>query len=86
MRKGVRVDGIAHRLVDTSLWIEGDALFARQENHLIGETKRPPRNAVPTGRIVLPDGPARTAVLLASDDAEYAVARTINMDGGNRMS
>lgn len=41
---------------------------------------------VPHGRFGVPEDLAGAAVFLASDDAEYIVAQTLNVDGGNWMS
>ncbi len=86
IRKGVRVNGIAPGVVDTPMWAEVDALFARYEDRPIGEKKRLVGEAVPYGRMGRPNDLAGAAVFLASDDAEYVVAQTLNVDGGNWMS
>jgi galactitol 2-dehydrogenase len=84
--KGVRVNGIAPGVVDTPMWVEVDALFARYEHRPIGEKKRLVGEAVPYGRMGRPEDLAGAAVFLASADAEYVVAQTLNVDGGNWMS
>ncbi len=86
IREGVRVNGIAPGVVDTPMWAEVDALFARYEHRPIGEKKRLVGEAVPYGRMGRPADLAGAAVFLASDDAEYVVAQTLNVDGGNWMS
>lgn len=86
IRKGVRVNGIAPGVVDTPMWAEVDRLFARYEKRSIGEKKRLVGEAVPYGRMGLPHDLAGAAVFLASDDAEYVVAQTVGVDGGNWMS
>lgn len=86
IRQGVRVNGIAPGVVDTPMWTDVDALFARYENRPIGEKKRLVGEAVPYGRMGRPGDLAGAAVFLASDDAEYVVAQTLNVDGGNWMS
>ncbi len=86
IRQGVRVNGMAPGVVDTPMWTEVDALFARYENRAIGEKKRLVGEAVPYGRMGRPGDLAGAAVFLASDDAEYVVAQTLNVDGGNWMS
>jgi NAD(P)-dependent dehydrogenase (short-subunit alcohol dehydrogenase family) len=83
---GIRVNGIAPGVVDTPMWTEVDALFACYEGRAIGETKRLVGEAVPYGRMGRPDDLAGAALFLASDDAEYVVAQTLNVDGGNWMS
>ncbi len=68
------------------MWDEVDALFAKYENRPLGEKKeagrgsRSPRPHGPGGR------PDRMAVFLASAEADYIVAQTYNVDGGNWMS
>ena len=63
-----------------------DSQFARYENLPPGEKKRQVGLAVPYGRMGLPDDIAGAAVFLASRDADYIVAQTLNVDGGNWMS
>jgi NAD(P)-dependent dehydrogenase (short-subunit alcohol dehydrogenase family) len=82
----INVNGIAPGVVDTPMWEEVDALFARYENRPLGEKKRLVGEAVPYGRMGRPEDHAGAAVFLASDDAEYVVAQTLNVDGGNWMS
>ncbi|HWA81086.1 MAG TPA: L-iditol 2-dehydrogenase [Acetobacteraceae bacterium] len=86
IRQGVRVNAIAPGVVDTPMWTEVDALFARYEGRPIGEKKRLVGEAVPYGRMGEPGDLVGAAVFLASDDAEYVVAQTLNVDGGNWMS
>ena len=86
IRYGIRVNGIAPGVVDTPMWDEVDALFARFENRPLGEKKRLVGEAVPYGRMGKPEDHAGAAVFLASDDSEYVVAQTLNVDGGNWMS
>ncbi|MDX5376752.1 MAG: L-iditol 2-dehydrogenase [Halomonas sp.] len=86
IRYGIRVNGIAPGVVDTPMWDEVDALFARYENRPLGEKKRLVGEAVPYGRMGKPEDHAGAAVFLASDDSEYVVAQTLNVDGGNWMS
>ena len=82
----INVNGIAPGVVDTPMWAEVDALFARYENRPIGEKSVCVGEAVPYGRMGRPEDHAGAAVFLASDDADYVVAQTLNVDGGNWMS
>ncbi|HEX2888623.1 L-iditol 2-dehydrogenase [Vineibacter terrae] len=82
----INVNGIAPGVVDTPMWTEVDALFARYEGRPLGEKKRLVGAAVPYGRMGYPEDHAGAAVFLASADADYVVAQTINVDGGNWMS
>ncbi|HXH02928.1 MAG TPA: L-iditol 2-dehydrogenase [Candidatus Competibacteraceae bacterium] len=82
----INVNGISPGVVDTPMWDEVDALFARYENRPLGEKKRLVGEAVPYGRMGLPEDHAGAAVFLASSDSDYVVAQTLNVDGGNWMS
>ena len=82
----VNVNGIAPGVVDTAMWDEVDALFARYEHRPIGEKKRLVGEAVPYGRMGVPEDIVGATVFLASSDADYIVAQTLNVDGGNWMS
>ena len=68
------------------MWDRVDSLFAKYENRPIGEKKRLVGEAVPYGRMGTPDDFRGIAVFLASQDSEYIVAQTFNVDGGNWMS
>ena len=82
----INVNGISPGVVDTPMWNEVDALFAKYERRPIGEKKRLVGEAVPFGRMGLPEDHAGAAVFLASSDSDYVVAQTLNVDGGNWMS
>lgn len=86
IKHGINVNGIAPGVVDTPMWDQVDALFARYENLAIGEKKRQVGLAVPAGRMGDPNDYRGAAVFLASSDADYVVAQTLNVDGGNWMS
>ena len=82
----INVNAIAPGVVDTPMWDEVDALFAKYENLPLGEKKRQVGAAVPYGRMGRPEDLTGMAVFLASDDADYILAQTYNVDGGNWMS
>jgi acetoin reductase-like protein len=82
----INVNGIAPGVVDTPMWDQVDALFAKYEGLPVGEKKRQVGLAVPYGRMGVPEDLAGAAVFLASADADYVVAQTLNVDGGNWMS
>ncbi|SDL36884.1 D-sorbitol dehydrogenase (acceptor) [Modicisalibacter muralis] len=86
IQHGINVNGISPGVVDTPMWRDVDALFARYEGRPLGEKKRLVGEAVPYGRMGLPDDHVGAAVFLASDDSNYVVAQTLNVDGGNWMS
>ncbi|HJS87491.1 MAG TPA: L-iditol 2-dehydrogenase [Acetobacteraceae bacterium] len=83
---GINVNAIAPGVVETPMWDQVDALFAKYENLPMGEKKRRVGRAVPYGRMGKPEEMAGAAVFLASRDADYIVAQTLNVDGGNWMS
>nr|WP_298410763.1 L-iditol 2-dehydrogenase [uncultured Halomonas sp.] len=86
IKHGINVNGIAPGVVDTPMWKEVDALFARYESRPLGEKKRLVGEAVPYGRMGHPEDHTGAAVFLASSDSDYVVAQTLNVDGGNWMS
>jgi D-sorbitol dehydrogenase (acceptor) len=83
---GIRVNGISPGVIDTPMWKDVDAQFAKAEGLQIGEKKKAVGLAVPLGRMGDPDDVARAAVFLASAEASYITAQTLNVDGGNVMS
>ena len=82
----IRVNGIAPGVVDTPMWDHVDSLFAKAEGLPPGEKKRRVGLEVPLGRMGMPGDIAGAAVFLASDEARYITAQTLNVDGGNVMS
>jgi D-sorbitol dehydrogenase (acceptor) len=82
----IRVNAIAPGVIDTPMWQHVDALFARYEGLQPGEKKRAVGLAVPLGRMGTPADIVGAAVFLASDEAAYITAQTLNVDGGNVMS
>jgi D-sorbitol dehydrogenase (acceptor) len=83
---GIRVNGIAPGVVDTPMWDHVDSLFAKAEGLPPGEKKRRVGLEVPLVRMGVPADIAGAAVFLASDEARYITAQTLNVDGGNVMS
>lgn len=86
IKHGINVNAIAPGVVDGEHWDGVDALFAKYENRPAGEKKRLVGEAVPFGRMGRAEDLTGMAIFLASDEAEYIVAQTYNVDGGNWMS
>nr|WP_294168214.1 L-iditol 2-dehydrogenase [uncultured Sphingomonas sp.] len=82
----INVNAIAPGVVDNEHWDDVDARFAKYENLPPGEKKRRVGEAVPFGRMARPGEIGGLATFLASADADYIVAQTYNIDGGNWMS
>jgi D-sorbitol dehydrogenase (acceptor) len=82
----INVNGIAPGVVDTPMWDAVDALFAKYEGKPLGQKKREVGQGVPFGRMGLPADLTGAAVFLASAEADYIVAQTLNVDGGQWMS
>jgi D-sorbitol dehydrogenase (acceptor) len=82
----INVNAIAPGVVEGEHWENVDALFAKHENRPLGEKKRLVGEAVPYGRMGRAEDLTGMAVFLASADADYVVAQTYNVDGGNWMS
>ena len=85
-KDNIRVNAIAPGVIDTPMWDVVDAQFAEYENKPIGQKKHEVGEAVPLGRMGNPRDVADPCVFLASDDARYITAQTLNVDGGNWMS
>ena len=81
---GINVNAISPGVVDTPMWETVDRLFAKYENRPIGEKKKLVGETVPFGRMGVPEDHVGAAIFLASNDSDYVVAQTINVDGGNR--
>lgn len=83
---GINVNAIAPGVVDGEHWDGVDAFFAKYEGKAPGQKKKEVGEAVPFGRMGTAEDLTGMAVFLASDAAEYIVAQTYNVDGGNWMS
>lgn len=86
IQHGINVNAIAPGVVDGEHWDGVDAFFAKYENKAPGQKKREVGDAVPFGRMGTAQDLTGMAVFLASNEAEYIVAQTYNVDGGNWMS
>lgn len=86
IQHGINVNAIAPGVVDGDHWDGVDAFFAKYERKAPGQKKAEVGAAVPFGRMGTADDLAGMAVFLASSEADYIVAQTYNVDGGNWMS
>lgn len=83
---GINVNAIAPGVVDGEHWDGVDAFFAKYEGKAPGQKKREVGAAVPHGRMGTAADLTGMAVFLASSDADYILAQTYNVDGGQWMS
>ena len=86
IKHGINVNAIAPGVVDGEHWDGVDAMFAKFENRPLGEKKKLVGAEVPFGRMGRAEDLTGMAVFLASSEAEYIVAQTYNVDGGNWMN
>ena len=83
---GINVNAIAPGVVDGDHWDGVDAYFAKLEGLKPGEKKKQVGAAVPFGRMGTAADLTGMAIFLATPEADYIVAQTYNVDGGNWMS
>lgn len=83
---GINVNAIAPGVVDGEHWDAVDAFFARLESKAPGQKKAEVGASVPYGRMGRPGDLTGMSVFLASSEADYIVAQTFNVDGGQWMS
>ncbi|UWR09388.1 L-iditol 2-dehydrogenase [Ruegeria sp. B32] len=86
IKHGINVNAIAPGVVDGEHWDGVDAFFAKYEGKAPGQKKKEVGEAVPFGRMGRAEDLTGMAVFLASSEADYIVAQTYNVDGGNWMS
>jgi len=86
IKYGINVNAISPGVVDGEHWDDVDAFFAEYENKLPGQKKKEVGEAVPFGRMGLAEDLTGMAVFLASKEADYIVAQTYNVDGGQWMN
>ncbi|MEM7521659.1 MAG: L-iditol 2-dehydrogenase [Pseudomonadota bacterium] len=84
--QGINVNAISPGVVDGAHWDGVDAFFAKHEGKAPGQKKAEVGASVPFGRMGRAEDLTGMAVFLASDAAEYVVAQTYNVDGGQWMS
>jgi NAD(P)-dependent dehydrogenase (short-subunit alcohol dehydrogenase family) len=86
IRHGINVNAIAPGVVDGEHWDHVDSMFARLEGKKLGQKKAEVAAGVPAGRFATPADLTGMAVFLASGEADYILAQTYNVDGGQWMS
>jgi galactitol 2-dehydrogenase len=82
----INVNAMAPGVVDGEHWDGVDAFFAKYENRKPGEKKRLVGEAVPYGRMGTAADLTGMAIFLATSEADYIVAQTFGVDGGNWMA
>ncbi|TNF19320.1 MAG: L-iditol 2-dehydrogenase [Rhodobacteraceae bacterium] len=86
IRHGINVNAIAPGVVDGEHWVHVDSMFAKLEGKKPGQKKAEVEAGVPAGRFAVPADLTGMAVFLASEEANYIVSQTYNVDGGQWMS
>ena len=82
----INVNAISPGVVDGEHWDGVDEFFAKFEEKPLGQKKKEVGEGVPYGRMGLPSDLVGMAMFLASEDSNYVVAQTYNVDGGQWMS
>jgi galactitol 2-dehydrogenase len=83
---GINVNAISPGVVDGEHWDGVDAFFAKYEGKAPGQKKMEVGGSVPFGRMGKASDLTGMAVFLATAEADYVVAQTYNVDGGQWMS
>lgn len=86
IQHGINVNAISPGVVDGDHWDDVDTYFAKYEGKAPGQKKSEVGAAVPFGRMGKAEDLTGMAVFLASSEADYIVAQTYNVDGGQWMS
>lgn len=86
IKHGINVNAIAPGVVDGEHWDGVDAFFAKYENKALGQKKREVGAAVPFGRMGTAADLTGMAIFLATKEADYVVAQTFGVDGGNWLA
>jgi len=82
----INVNAISPGVVDGEHWDGVDAFFAKYEEKPLGQKKKEVGEEVPYGRMGLPSDLVGMAMFLASEESNYVVAQTYNVDGGQWMN
>lgn len=86
IKHGINVNAIAPGVVDGEHWDGVDAFFAKYEGKAPGQKKREVGAAVPFGRMGTAADLTGMAIFLATKEADYVVAQTFGVDGGNWLA
>lgn len=86
IQHGINVNAIAPGVVAGDHWVHVDAMFAKLEGKKPGQKRAEVEAGVPAGRFATPEDLTGMALFLASAEADYIVAQTYNVDGGQWMS
>lgn len=86
IKHGINVNAIAPGVVDGEHWDGVDAFFAKYEDKPLGQKKREVGEAVPFGRMGTAADLTGMAIFLATAEADYVVAQTFGVDGGNWLA
>lgn len=73
-KRGITVNCVAPGFIETPMT---DALTEKQKENLL--------NAIPSGRLGVPEDVAGAVVYLASDEASYVTGQTVHVNGGMAM-
>jgi NAD(P)-dependent dehydrogenase (short-subunit alcohol dehydrogenase family) len=79
--RGVRVVGLNPGLTETGRVAEGMESTARLAGVSVAEARRRGVEAIPMGRMAMPEEVANFVLFLASDRASYVTSVNIGMDG-----
>ena len=82
----INVNAISPGVVDGEHWDGVDVFFAKYEEKPLGQKKKEVGEEVPYGRMGLPSDLVGMAMFLASEESNYVVAQTYNVDGGQWMN
>jgi D-sorbitol dehydrogenase (acceptor) len=86
IKHGINVNAIAPGVVDGEHWDVVDAHFAKYEGRKPGEKKKVVFESVPIGRGANASDLTGMAIFLATAEADYVVAQTFGVDGGNWLA
>jgi galactitol 2-dehydrogenase len=86
IKHGINVNAIAPGVVDGEHWDVVDAHFAKLEGRKPGEKKKAVFEGVPIGRGATAADLTGMAIFLATPEADYVVAQTFGVDGGNWLA